>query len=246
MLQGDDPIDLLDVCLPLSERYEAVAAGLRAGANILCPAPFAPTVEQSIALTALAAERERILMPAMPLRYHPSVLFLHELIENDDLGRLEMFRCRLGEGSPEPGTDIRVGVALRGIDLFRFLCGEAATLSGRLARAHAESEGPDRAALLLQGEAGAIGVVEATQNAVGTQNVLELYGSAGAFLADLDLFTCRFLTADQPLWQGRSEGGPEAIERMLGHFADTVRGLQSPLTTAEDGWKGFALLSGVA
>jgi predicted dehydrogenase len=243
------PFDIVDICEPVDAQFEIAKAALQARANVLCEAPFTGSVESATALTELAAARERLLMPAFFLRFEPSLWFLHELIENDDLGRPTMFRCRLSGdyGMPRlaPASGALLNTALHGLDLFRFFCGEVTSVSGRTATIHPDSEAEDTVAIVLNGNA-TVGVVEASWNPIGAQSALEVYGTAGACLVDLTTGTLRYTTADQPIWQHRDEIGPSRVERMIAHFADVVRGLQTPLVTANDAVRALELCAEVA
>ena len=233
------PFDIVDVCAPLRERPAVIEAALRAGSHIVSEKPFAPTAEKSRFLANLAEERERFLLPAFPHRFHPPLLFAKELLENDDLGRPIMFRCRFSgyweEAESERDGDILTDTAGHGIDLFRAFCGEAKSITGRLATVQPNLPVSDTAALLLESESGVLGVIEACWTSPGGGAIVEIYGTGGACLADYAAGTLRFQTAAAPLWQQREEGGPNRFERMVAHFADVVRGLQPPVVTGADG-----------
>jgi predicted dehydrogenase len=251
-LLAAETFDVVDVCVPPAERFAAAGAALRSGAHILCETPPALTPAEADALVSLAQERERLLMPAFCHRFHPPILFAKELVDNDDLGRPTMFRCRFSgaallEGDtadpPEEGEPIGVvlDTALHGIDLFRYLFGEISDITGRMARNTPGLPVEDSAALLLQSSRGAVGVVEAVRNTPAGRNMVELYGTAGACLIDYDLGTLRYTTADQPFWQTREEGGLNGFEREIAHFADAVRGLQPLIVTGADGARAVEL-----
>src|SRR5678815_4777172 len=78
---GSEKYDVVDVCVPVEERVEAVAAALRAGANVVCETPIGTTSAEARSLVTAASEKERLLMPAYIHRFHPPVLFARELID---------------------------------------------------------------------------------------------------------------------------------------------------------------------
>jgi predicted dehydrogenase len=173
------------------------------------------------------------------------VLFASELLQNDDLGAPSMFRFRLSglfasvgdtwlADRSIAGGGALMDTAIHGIDLFRALVGEPAFVSGRVATSRPELKVEDSAAVLLQTARGAIGVVEAGWSAPGGRNVIEIYGTAGACIVDYDDGSTRFLTADQPVWRRSDESGPNRFERMIFHFADAIRGLQSMMIDGHD------------
>ncbi len=245
--------DIVDVCTGAARHFDIASRALKAGANVVCDKPLALTSDSARALVLLAQERERLLLTAFPHRFHPPLLFAKELVDSDDIGRVTMFRCRFSgylaeeaEANDSDDTDNpRVGALLdtasSGIDLFRYFCGEAASVTGRIAHVNPEVKVEDTVAVLLTGESGALGVVEVSWSQPGGRSVVEIYGTAGACIVDYDTGLIRYLTADQPFYQNREEGGPNRYERLIAHFADAVRGLQPLLVTGDDGLRAIEL-----
>jgi predicted dehydrogenase len=238
--------DIVDVCVPPGQHAAIVETALRAGAHVLCEKPLALDPNQARALAQLASDRERLLSVMFCHRFHPPVLFLKELLDNDDIGTPAMFRFRLSgfwvqAEEKNAGIDVLWDTAIHGLDLFRALCGEVSSLTMEKSRINLSLSLDDTVVILLRSERGAIGVLEASWSTPGGRSVLELYGSAGACIVDYDTGTLRYLTADQPFWQTREEGGPNRFERQIAHFADAVRGLQPLLVTGEDGAVAVAL-----
>ena len=243
-LLDSEPFDIVDICLDSEQHFSVGQQTLRAGANVLCESPMGATVEEAETLAHLAAERERLLMPLFPWRFDPTVRFLRELVENDDLGHPAMFRCRLHGGFAEIRVDTASGAlrntALHGIDLFRALCGEVTAITGTQLTIQPDGEVENTVALLLTGER-SVGVVEVSWNPIGAHNAIEVYGTAGAALADPEAGTVRGLTAEQPLWQTHTESGYGGLWSQIAHCADVVRGWQPPQVTAEDAVRALTL-----
>ena len=251
-----ESFDIVDVCLPLHERGRAIEAALKAGANVLAEAPFAQDLEESKRLVALAKDRERLLMPALVHRFHPPVLFLKELLENDDIGTPVSFRCRFsdtrsffGSESAPDTTPESLGVvlstALHGVDLFRWLVGEVGEIFGI---AHQVTPGlgfEDNTAILLKAKRGTLGVVEASQRLPGSRNLLEIYGTVGAALLDYDTNLLRYRTMDDAFWLTHDAGGVNSFEGSLAHFADSIRGLQTLSVSGEDAIRAQELCENV-
>lgn len=239
-------VDVVDVCTPAIFQYDAARAALHAGAHVLCETPFTGSPEEADALSQLASERERLLMPAFCHRFHPPLLFAKELLDNDDIGSPTMFRSRFSgvwNDAPVSTEDGRGALMLTGIhsvDLFRWFCGEVVSVSGKVLTANRNLKVDDTAALLLEGKR-AVGVVETSWSTPGGRNDVEIYGTAGACLADYEEGIARYLTADHPVWRRHDASGLNRFERMISHFADVVRGLQTQVLTAEDGVRAVAL-----
>jgi len=248
--------DIVDICTPSIHQFEPARAALAAGANVLCETPFTGDPEQARRLVRLAAERERLLMPGFCHRFHPPILFARELLDNDDMGRPTMFRCRfsglrtdddllarglIASRESEPLLQgALLETAIHGVDLFRAFAGDAVTVAGKLLRTNPNLTVEDTVAMVL-GNSGSVGVVEAGWNNPGGRSVVEIYGTAGACLVDYNTGEMRYLTADQPIWRSHDEGGPNRFEREIAHFADAVRGLQPLAITGEDGARAVEL-----
>ncbi len=250
-----EPFDIVDICVPPDQQFPVAEAALRAGTHVLCETPMTGHPEQAAVLVALAAERERLLMPAFCHRFHPPLLFAGELLDNDDLGRPAMFRCRFSgywtdvdtsrlaaEESQAQGA--LMNTAIHGVDLFRAFCGEAASITGRLTTVNPNLTVEDTVALVMEGS-GALGVVEVSWSTPGGRSMVELYGSAGACLVDYDEGTLRYQTADHPVWRHHDESGLNRFEREIAHFADAVRGLQPLAVTGTDGLRAVELCADV-
>ena len=257
------PFDIIDVCSSSAAHASSISAALRAGSHVLCEVPMTSNPEEAWALVQMAADRERLLMPAFCHRFHPPILFAKDLLDNDDLGKPVMFRCRFSGHWADASETIAaraeethtldhafesgalLNTTIHGVDLFRTFCGEVASIQGYTASANPELNVDDTVGLLLRGEAGAIGTVEASWSVPGGRNVVEIYGSAGSCIIDYDASTLRYLTADHPVWRHHDEGGPNRFEREIAHFADAVRGLQSQVVSASDGARAVELCRAV-
>jgi predicted dehydrogenase len=255
-LLGSGPFDVVDVCVPVELRHEAASGALRAGANVVCETPIGTTAAEARSLATIAAERERLLMPASIHRFHPPALFARELLESDDLGRPVSFRCRFSdarnflEEMQHGPTAVVSGVTREtgqhGIDLFRALLGEVREAAGMAAAVTPGLAVDDTAAITLRSERGALGVIEVSQRLPGSRNVVEIYGTVGACLLDYDAGTVRTFGAEHPVWQTHDVSGLNGLEGCLAHFADVVRGLQTPAVTAQDAVRVLELIEALA
>jgi predicted dehydrogenase len=247
LLEGGG-IHAVDICTPPDSHSAIASAALQNGLHVLCAMPLSRTLDEARALRTAAEENALLLMPGFCHRFHPPILFAQDMIENDDLGRIVMFRCRFSSlfagvedrwiSDPTvTGGGVLRDNGLHAIDLFRCLVGEVKAARGRVSAFHPtlQSRGvEDSVAAVLEAENGALGVVECSWATVGGRNVVELYGTAGACFVDYDLGTVRFRTADMAVWETREIGGADRFHREISHFADAVRRLQEPVMTIHD------------
>lgn len=252
----DGGLDVVDICTP-PNLHEAVAvAASEAGANVLCEKPLARTPEEARRMVAAAQERGKLLMVAFCHRFHPPLAFARELIENDDLGKVLMFRNRFSGqfagvenrwfSDPDvAGGGALLDTAVHSIDLFRYLVGEAKQVHGWIATYNPNLRVEDSAIVTLVAETGSLGVIEASWATPGGRNVVELYGTAGACIVDYDTNRIHYKTADMAAWETKELEGPDRFQREIWHFADAVRGLQPLLVTGEDGLRANEIIQAI-
>ncbi|MEP6755933.1 MAG: Gfo/Idh/MocA family oxidoreductase [Chthonomonadales bacterium] len=247
-------IDVLDICTPPVTHFDIAIEAFKRGMHVLCDKPLGMTPQQSKLLVTAADHVERMLMPGFCHRFHPLIVFARELIENDDLGRITMFRCRfstLFAGVEEQwqvdrsisGGGVLKDIGVHAIDLFRFLVGEIAEASGYTYTINPKLGVEDCAVIALKSDNGGLGVIECSWSAPGGRNLLELYGTAGACMIDYDMQQIRYKSADMMVWETKESSGPDRFQRQILHFADAVRGIQTLSCTGIDGLRADEIVA---
>ncbi len=240
------PYDIVHVCLPPQQQYEAVSMALQSGAHVVCELPVTGSLQQARKLQQMAAECGRFLMPAFTTRFHPLMRRALERLQADDYGIPALFHCRLGLNLPSgvsPKTGAALQTALYGIDMFRACCGEAL---GAVAAEQTSSpllQVEDTVVVLLKGKH-TLGVVEALWSSIDPHSSLQLTGSAGAFHLDFDGETLRSKTADWQEWRIEQAGGSPPLMAFLQHAAAVVQNREAPETAASDVIRALELCLG--
>jgi predicted dehydrogenase len=85
---ADDSVDAVVVATPVPTHYALAKRVLEAGKHVMVEKPPAMRASEMDELVALAADRDRVLMPGHLLLYHPGVLKLKELIDAGELGEV--------------------------------------------------------------------------------------------------------------------------------------------------------------
>jgi predicted dehydrogenase len=91
---ADPDILAVDICAPTLAHHDLAIAALRAGKHVLCEKPFARTAAQAREMAAVAAESNRILMPAMCLRFFPEWVWVKTAIADGRFGQVLSARFR--------------------------------------------------------------------------------------------------------------------------------------------------------
>lgn len=245
----DASVDIISICTPPAFHKDIAIAALEAGKTVLCEKPLAATGEDAAAIADATASSSGQLHIGFCHRFEPAIMAIKELIESGELGVPVTLRNRFAGvmASPEKTwfskSEISGGGALadttiHSIDIFRFLLGDVVQVRS-LNATHESEHGPalnveDSGVILLQNEAGAIGVLESSWRTPPGEWSVTVYGTAGQ--ASYDYAT------GQGFYTGATgETVPldfEPGDRFAAEFAHVLacwRGDAEPAATAADG-----------
>lgn len=90
-------IKALYLTTPQSEHLRATVAAARAGKHVLCEKPLAINSAQSAEMVKVCAESSVQLMTAYRKYYEPSALFLKNLIQSGQLGKIDIIHTAFNE-----------------------------------------------------------------------------------------------------------------------------------------------------
>jgi predicted dehydrogenase len=214
-LISDDRIGLFDNAGPNNLHAEPTIAAAEAGKHVICEKPLGRDAAESFDTWQRVQAAGVKHMCAFNYRFVPAVRLAREIIEAGDLGDIHHFRgAYLQEWGTTSAEVWRFDKSLAGsgalgdigahvIDLARYLVGEIATVSARLATFAPGREVDDAVEAVVGFENGAAGTIEATRFATGRKNAFrwEINGSKGSLAFDL-----------------------ERINELQVHFADTTPG----------------------
>ncbi len=209
----DDPrVHIVHVCTPNAAHREACVAALEAGKHVYCDKPLAASLADAEAIVAAArdAPNSRHQM-TFQYRFLPATLRAKELMAEGFVGRVFGYRAAyLHAGYVEADRPMswRLDAAASGggalfdlgshiIDLMRHLVGEITRVSATLKTFITERpdgkggrgvvEVDDLALMQVEVEGGALGTIEASRLATGTNDELrfEIHGDKGALRFNL-------------------------------------------------------------
>ena len=199
-------IDAVSVCTPNPDHFGTVMKAIRAGKHVYCDKPLAVSADEARQLADAAVHAGVTAQVALQNRFFPATLRAKQLMEEGRIGRITSFHgAYLHSGSVDPAKPIgwkqdhalAVGGVLFDLgshilDLLYWLMGEYEEVlaetrilyprrpdrSGNMVEISAE----DYASLILRLKGGAVGTVEVSKIATGTNDELlfEIYGDKGA------------------------------------------------------------------
>jgi predicted dehydrogenase len=200
-------IDIVHITSPNLLHRDHLLSALAAGKHVYCEKPLTVTLTEAREVQRALGSYRGTHQMCLQNRFFPATLRAKQLIDEGFLGQLLGFRAAyLHSGSADPQAPLRWkldrsmggGVLLdlgpHVIDLVRLLAGEFAEVLLATSIAYAERpsaadrertvavEAEDSALLLVRTRAGALGSIEASKVATGTEDELrlELHGSLGA------------------------------------------------------------------
>ncbi len=239
-LLARDDIHVIHCCTPNDAHRDLLVAALAAGKHVYCDKPLARTLAEAEEVAALAAQTNLVHRMTFNYRFVPALLRAKELVNDGFLGDVFQFRAAyLHAGYVDPnrprtwrlqmvrsGGGALMDLGVHVFDLVRHLVGELSEVNARLdtfikERPDAQTGRPapvdvdDVALIQARTARGAVGTIEATRLATGTQDELrlEIHGSRGAL--SFNLMDPNWLTVydntrpEAPLGGTR---GPQKIE----------------------------------
>jgi len=253
MLEGEE-LDAVDICTPPHLHASIAVAALERGLPVLCEKPLARTPEEARELVQAAEQRGTLLMTAFCHRFHPPVEWVRDLLQSGKLGRPLMFRNRFGtrfKGVEErwfsngeiSGGGTLMDTSVHSVDLFRYLVGEIRSASGAVHSFHPSIRSvEDSAAMVVQGEDGAIGVIEASWMTPWSANVVEIYAERGVAVIDYNTGETRYILEGEADWTKAQPEAGDRFVRELQHFAAVLRGEAEPRMTGRDGLRAVEVI----
>ena len=239
-----DDVDVVSICTPNDRHEEMAVAALRAGKHVCLDKPVSVDGESAMRIAAAAAEASGKTRVLFHNRYYPGTLRMKQLIDEGRIGRIMQFEARLlHSGSIDPnkpvgwkqlqagGTLLDMGSHV--LDMVTYLLGDPARVMCRTRVLYPErptadggttrSLADDHVLMMLEMPDGALGTVEASKIATGSNDdlMLEIRGDQGALR--WNLMEPNYLEYYDATAQGAPYGGLRGFTRI-----ETVARYEAP------------------
>ncbi len=212
LLERED-IDVINCCTPNYLHKDLLVDALRAGKHIYCDKPLAMNLEEAREILRATEESNSVHQMTFEYRFIPAIMRAKKLIVDGFLGKVFSFRgfylhsgyidpsrpmsWRLNKKQAGGGALFDLGSHI--LDLVRYLLGEYRAVFATTCTFIKERPLPDESArkakveiddislLQIKMESGAVGTVEVSRLATGTNDELriEIHGSRGAIYFNL-------------------------------------------------------------
>ncbi|MDO4739262.1 MAG: Gfo/Idh/MocA family oxidoreductase [Eubacteriales bacterium] len=202
---NDPQIDAVSICTPNSGHEEIAVAALQAGKHVYIDKPLADNYAAARRIADAAASCAGRSMIVFNDRFFPSTLRAKQICEEGLLGEITGFSCRylhsgsLDAGKPAGWKQLAEGgvlndLAVHALDLITWMIGWPASVFCATNRLYERRPLPgggtaegaqiaeDHAVMTLRMPGGALGVIEASKIATGSNDemLLEITGTKGA------------------------------------------------------------------
>jgi len=205
-------VDIVHICTPNHLHKDALLSAMAHNKHIYCDKPLTATLSEAEEIAAALPAYRATAQMTLQLRFFPATMRARQLIDDGFLGQALEFRCcYLHSGSANPdaplkwklsaeaGGGVIADLASHVLDLVHFFLGDYAQLLAATSIAYPERPSADDPArkvpvdtedcvmLLARMANGALGHIEATKIATGTEDEMrfELHGSRGALRFNL-------------------------------------------------------------
>lgn len=206
-----DDIQVVNICTPNAYHKEAVLRAIDAGKHIYCDKPLAASYEEAKEIVEHLRGKDIVNQVAFNYRFYPATLRAKQIVEEGGLGRVLSFRaCYLHSGSVDPsrpvswrfersssGGGVLYDLGSHILDMIYHLLGEYSSIVAKTQIAYdtrpdrdgkpIKMEIDDATYIVAQMKSGAVGTIEASKIATGTNDELrfEIHGDKGAIRFNL-------------------------------------------------------------
>jgi predicted dehydrogenase/protoporphyrinogen oxidase len=157
----DGEVDAVAIATPVSTHHALGMSALEAGKHAFVEKPLAASSEQVIELTALAEEKNLVLMPGHTFLYSPSVTTIKRLIDSGELGEIYFISSsRVNLGLHQPDVSVVWDLGPHDFSILRYWLGALPAKVSALSRSCVLPGVPDVCFINLQYPSGAVAHVE--------------------------------------------------------------------------------------
>jgi len=158
---SDPDVDAVVIATPVSTHHALASAALRAGKHVFVEKPLAASLDEALALRALARERGLVLMPGHTFLYSPPVNKIRDLIASGELGEIYFISTsRVNLGLHQSDISVAWDLGPHDFSILRYWLDQAPEYVSALSRGCVMPDTPDVAFINLEYASGLIANVE--------------------------------------------------------------------------------------
>lgn len=235
---AEEELQGVSICTPPSTHRAAALSAARRGLAVLCEKPLAENADVARDLAEAVGATGVPFMVGFFHRFHEPLVVLRGLVEENTFGRPVVVRSRFSldsRGDTRPwiadvsiaGGGAMMNTAVHSLDIVRFLTDAEVTVTGSaVARGEPTATVEDTALVMLSGDRGDIGIVEAYGAAPFRTYELWLQGRKGEAVVGWDPPALRVRTAADATWRDVPVNASSALDRIdrgIAYFCSCVK-----------------------
>lgn len=268
LLAAEKNITVISICTPNGSHAAHSIACLKRGINVLCEKPLCISVKEGNSMIVAAEENNKKLFVVKQNRYNPPIVFLKDLIDKNNLGKIYSFQINCFWNRPNEyyadwkGTKDLDGGTLytqfsHFIDLLYWLLGDVKQIKSTIRNfAHTKIEFEDTGVVIFEMKKGAIGTLNYNVNSFekNMEGSFTIFGEKGTvkvggqYLNELEY--CRVEGVDLPdLPKGNPANGYGFYQGSMSNhnkvYENIIHALANPLhdfASGEDGLKTVEII----
>lgn len=247
LLERED-IDAVDICLPHYLHAEATIKAAERGKHVLIEKPMARNLKEAKEMVQACEKNKVILMVGHCMRFEPENEKAKEIIDSGKLGRITLarFQYEVYPGLKDfhykrekIGGGGVISAGIHYVDLMRWLVGDVERVSLFSNSFVRGLEGEDTAALSLEFQNGAVGVLSFSWATKFGGSLFRIHGSEGTLAREGGLW----LYSEEYPKGLKVEVTPESsFRREISHFVDCMEESREPLTSGRDAYESLEVV----
>ncbi|GAK10548.1 LOW QUALITY PROTEIN: NADH-dependent dehydrogenase [Geomicrobium sp. JCM 19039] len=259
LIQLNERIDVVSICLPTDEHPEYVKQAADAGIHVICEKPIARTPELARELIDYCKAKKVQLFVGHVVRFFQEYVEAKKIIDSGAIGTINVVRTRRGGAFPQVPSDwysdysrsggLVLDTIIHDFDFLRWCFGD-------VTRVYAKSiAGPkgvnekkrDYALVTLRFSSGVIAHVEGTWAHRQFSTAFEFSGTDGVIDYDSQKQKAVMTEIHQTEGSGAGVAVPESplqlspYDRELRHFISCIETGSEPVVTAEDAYEAVVI-----
>jgi predicted dehydrogenase len=185
-------VDIVHICSPNDRHQEALLSAMKHQKHIYCDKPLVASMAEAEVVRAALKDYRGTAQMTLQNRFFPATLRAKQLVAEGFLGQVLEFRAAyLHAGSADPNAPVKWKLVAGVIadlgphvfDIIQHLLGDYAAIHAVTHKAYPQRPGAEDCLMALaRMKSGAVGTIEATKLATGSEDELrfEIHGSKGA------------------------------------------------------------------
>ena len=252
-LISDTELDAVYISTPVYMHCEPTIEAAENGLHVMCDKPMAMDVNECQRMIDACTSNGVQLQICFLFRFHSAFQQIKKWIAEGHLGHIVQARMPFMKYAPKPSDDWHIDPSKSGggslidlgvhsIDLFEHLIGEVVEVSVFCNSAIHNYDVDETAMMMMRFKNGAQAVTETSFTAVGSDQILEIYGTDGSIVVFNDNgWKIKTVIDDQQQVIGSQY--EDLFQLQFEHFSRCVSGDDQPIVSGYDGLRNMQIVA---